>query len=404
METMTFCVPCLFGLEGLVGDELRRLELSNVRVEDRRVFFEGDFAAMAKANLCCRMGERVMILLAEFDAHSFEDLFQGVKAVPLERFIPKDGAFPVKGYSLNSQLHSVPDCQAIVKKAAVTRLGEHYGLGWLPETGETYQLRFSIMKDHVELFLDTSGVSLHKRGYRREANLAPLHETMAAAMVNLARYRGRVFFWDPFCGSGTICIEAAMIALNRAPGLNRSFMAQKWACVPEAVWQQARTEALDREYRGDYHILGSDIDPASLEIAQQNARKAGVGRLIEFREADATKMSLPADRGLIVCNPPYGERMMDVNAARKLLRGFGAAAAQSPMKQYIISSDEQFEEFYGMKADKKRKLYNGMLRCNLYMYYQPPEKRRPFRTAPTGKNRPQGGRPAGKKRQDFRKR
>ena len=164
MDTMTFCVPCLFGLEGLVGDELRRLDLQNVRVEDRRVFFEGDFAAMAKANLCCRMGERVMILLAEFDAHSFEDLFQGVKAVPLERFIPKNGAFPVKGYSLNSQLHSVPDCQAIVKKAAVTRLGEKYGLGWLPETGETYQLRFSIMKDHVELFLDTSGVSLHKRG------------------------------------------------------------------------------------------------------------------------------------------------------------------------------------------------------------------------------------------------
>ena len=305
MDTMTFCVPCLFGLEGLVGDELRRLDLQNVRVEDRRVFFEGDFAAMAKANLCCRMGERVMILLAEFDAHSFEDLFQGVKAVPLERFIPKDGAFPVKGYSLNSQLHSVPDCQAIVKKAAVTRLGEKYGLGWLPETGETYQLRFSIMKDHVELFLDTSGVSLHKRGYRREANLAPLHETMAAAMVNLARYRGRDFFWDPFCGSGTICIEAAMIALNRAPGLNRSFMAQKWACVPETVWQQARTEALDREYRGEYRILGSDIDPASLEIAQQNARKAGVGKLIEFREADATKMSLPADKGLIVCNPPY---------------------------------------------------------------------------------------------------
>ena len=311
MDTMTFCVPCLFGLEGLVGDELRRLDLQNVRVEDRRVFFEGDFAAMAKANLCCRMGERVMILLAEFDAHSFEDLFQGVKAVPLERFIPKNGAFPVKGYSLNSQLHSVPDCQAIVKKAAVTRLGEKYGLGWLPETGETYQLRFSIMKDHVELFLDTSGVSLHKRGYRREANLAPLHETMAAAMVNLARYRGRDFFWDPFCGSGTICIEAAMIALNRAPGMNRSFGAQKWACVPQEVWREARTEALDKEYRGDYRILGTDIDPAALDIARDNARKAGVGKLIDFREADATKMSLPTDKGVMVCNPPYGERLGD---------------------------------------------------------------------------------------------
>ena len=356
MDTMTFCVPCLFGLEGLVGDELRRLDLQNVRVEDRRVFFEGDFAAMAKANLCCRMGERVMILLSEFDAHSFEDLFQGVKATPLERFIPKDGAFPVKGYSLNSQLHSVPDCQAIVKKAAVTRLGEKYGLGWMPETGETYQLRFSIMKDHVELFLDTSGVSLHKRGYRREANLAPLHETMAAAMVNLARYRGRDFFWDPFCGSGTICIEAAMIALNRAPGLNRSFMAQ--------------TEALDREYRGEYHILGSDIDPASLEIAQQNARKAGVGKLIEFREADATKMSLPTDKGLLVCNPPYGERMLEQRSAQRLYGAFGRHLKYADgWKKYIISSEPEFEHYFGKHAVKKRKLYNGRLQCNVYMYY-----------------------------------
>ena len=249
MQTMTFCVPCLFGLEGLVGDELRRLNLSNVRVEDRRVFFDGDFAAMARANLCCRMGERVMILLAQFEAKSFEDLYQGVKHIALEDFIPKDGAFPVKGYSLDSQLHSVPDCQAIVKKAAVDRLGAKYGLSWLPETGATYQIRFSIMKDRCEIFLDTSGVSLHKRGYRENANLAPLHETMAAAMVNLARYRGRDFFWDPFCGSGTICIEAATIALNRAPGMNRSFGAQKWACVPQEVWREARTEALDKEYR-----------------------------------------------------------------------------------------------------------------------------------------------------------
>ena len=273
MERWTMAVPCLFGLEGLVGDELKRLGCEGVRVEDRRVFFTGDFADLAKVNLCCRMGERVMIRLGHFRAMSFEDLFQGVKALPLERFIPKDGAFPVKGYSLNSQLHSVPDCQAIVKKAAVTRLGEKYGLGWMPETGAAYQIRFSIMKDECEVFLDTSGVSLHKRGYRQIANLAPLHETMAAAMVNLARYRGRDFFWDPFCGSGTICIEAALIALNRAPGLHRSFAAEKWSCVPAEVWRQARTEAMDREFRGDYHILGSDIDPASLDIARENMRR-----------------------------------------------------------------------------------------------------------------------------------
>lgn len=370
MQNMTFCVPCLFGLEGLVGDELRRMDLENVRVEDRRVFFDGDFAAMAKANLNCRMGERVMILLARFPAHSFEDLFQGVKKIALEELIPKDGAFPVKGYSLDSQLHSVPDCQAIVKKAAVDRLGAHYGLGWMPETGAAYQIRFSIMKDICEVFLDTSGVSLHKRGYRQIANLAPLHETMAAAMVNLARYRGRDFFWDPFCGSGTICIEAALIALNRAPGLNRTFAAQKWSCVPETVWQQARAEALDREYRGDYRILGTDIDPESLKIAEANARKAGVGKLIEFREADATRESLPSDKGLIVCNPPYGERMLEQRSAQQLYRALGRHLKYADgWKKYIISSEPEFEYYYGTQATKKRKLYNGRLQCNVYMYF-----------------------------------
>ena len=217
MERWTMAVPCLFGLEGLVGDELRRMGMEDVRVEDRRVFFTGGAAELARANIGLRMGERVMILLARFPARSFEELYQGVKAIPLERFVPREGAFPVKGYSLDSQLHSVPDCQSIVKKAAVDHLGAHYGLTWLPETGETYQLRFSIMKDLCEVFLDSSGVSLHKRGYRAVGNEAPLHETMAAAMVNLARYRGRDFFWDPFCGSGTIVIEAALAALNRAP-------------------------------------------------------------------------------------------------------------------------------------------------------------------------------------------
>ena len=371
MERWTMAVPCLFGLEGLVGDELRRMGMEDVRVEDRRVFFTGGAAELARANIGLRMGERVMILLARFPARSFEELYQGVKAIPLERFVPREGAFPVKGYSLDSQLHSVPDCQSIVKKAAVDHLGAHYGLTWLPETGETYQLRFSIMKDLCEVFLDSSGVSLHKRGYRAVGNEAPLHETMAAAMVNLARYRGRDFFWDPFCGSGTICIEAAMIALNRAPGLNRSFMAQKWACVPETVWQQARTEALDREYRGEYRILGSDIDPASLEIAQQNARKAGVGKLIEFREADATKMSLPADKGLIVCNPPYGERLLDVKAAEELYRIMGRVFQPKKGWTYaVISPHEDFEALFGRKADKRRKLYNGMLKCQLYLYYR----------------------------------
>ena len=370
MERFTMAVPCLFGLEGPVGDELRRMKMENVRVEDRRVFFDGDFSDMVRANLRLRMGERVMILLAQFTARSFEELYQGVKAIPLERFIPRDGAFPVKGYSLESQLHSVPDCQAIAKKAAVDRLGAKYGLTWLPETGETYQLRFSIMKDVCEVFLDTSGVSLHKRGYRAVGNEAPLHETMAAAMVNLARYRGREFFWDPFCGSGTIVIEAALAALNRAPSLNREFAAQKWACVPSELWEQARQEAKDLEFRGEYHILGTDIDPSSLSIAIANAKKAGVSKYIEFREGDATKLPLPAPGGLIVCNPPYGERMMEQRSAQQLMRAFGRHLRYADgWSKYIISSEAEFEHWFGAPATKKRKLYNGRLQCNLYMYY-----------------------------------
>lgn len=370
MKQYTLCIPCLFGLEGLVGDELRRLGMEQVRVEDRRVYFTGGDEAIARANLFCRMGERVMLQLARFEVHSFEDLYQGVKAVALEDLIPKDGAFPVKGYSLSSQLHSVPDCQAIVKKAAVDRLGAHYGISWFPETGNTYQLRFSIMKDVCELFLDTSGQSLHKRGYRAVGNDAPLHETMAAAMVNLAHYRGRDFFWDPFCGSGTIVIEAALIAMNRAPGLNRGFAAQNWETIPKTVWQQAREEAKDKEFHGDYRILGTDIDPNSIGIAISNAKKAGVSKLIEFREADATRMSLPAERGVIVCNPPYGERMMEQRSAQRLYRAMGKHwRFADKWNKYIISSEPEFEYYFGAQATKKRKLYNGRLQCNVYMYY-----------------------------------
>lgn len=370
MDTFTFAVPCLFGLEGLVGDELRRMNLENVRVEDRRAFFTGGFDAMAKANLRLRMGERVMILLGRFPAKTFEALYQGVKALPLEELIPRDGQFPVKGYSLDSQLHSVPDCQAIVKKAAVDRLGAKYGLSWLPETGAVYQLRFSLMKDVCEVFLDTSGVSLHKRGYRAVGNDAPLHETMAAAMVNLARYRGRDFFWDPFCGSGTIVIEAALTALNRAPGLGRSFGAEHWPVVPAQVWQQARDEAKDLEFRGSYRILGTDLDPASLEIARSNARKAGVAKQIEFREGDAVKLPLPCDKGVIVCNPPYGERMLEQRSAQRLYQQLGRHLKFADgWKKYIISSEPEFEHYYGKQATKKRKLYNGRLQCNVYMYF-----------------------------------
>ncbi|MFI3313307.1 MAG: class I SAM-dependent RNA methyltransferase [Eubacteriales bacterium] len=370
MNQYTFCVPCLFGLEGLVGDELRRMNIENVVVENGRVFFDGDFTMMARANIRLRMGERVLLRLGSFRATSFEELFQGIKALPLENFIPKEGAFPVKGHSLNSQLHSIPDCQSIIKKAAVERLGKHYQLSWLPETGETYQMQFSIMKDQVDVFLDTSGAGLHKRGYRAVGNAAPLRETLAAAMVTLARYRGKDVFVDPFCGSGTIVIEAALAAMNRAPGLARGFAAQKWQCVPAQIWRDERKNAMEREYRGDYKIYGSDHDPESLEIAKSNAKKAGVDHLIEFSLADATRSTMPAESGIIICNPPYGERMMEQKSAQKLYGYMGKqwAHAAPDFKKYIISSEPEFEHFYGKKASKKRKLYNGMIKCDLYMY------------------------------------
>ena len=371
MDLMDFSVPCLFGLEGLVGEELRRLKLADVRAENGSVRFRGGWEAMAAANLRMRMGERVLLRLGAFPARSFEELFQGVKALPLEDFIPKTGRFPVKGHCLDSQLHSVPDCQAIVKKAAVERLGVRYGLNWLPETGELYQLQFAIRKDEAEIFLDTSGAGLHKRGYRAVGNDAPLRETLAAAMVELARYRGRDYFWDPFCGSGTIVIEAALIARNRAPGLLRSFSAQSWGCVPAQVWDRVRTEAKDEEFRGEYRILGSDNDPKSLSIAASNAKKAGVGNLIRFEEADATKRDLPAESGVIVCNPPYGERMMEQRSAQRLYQAFGKHIRYADgWKKYIITSEPEFEHYFGARADKKRKLYNGMIQCCLYQYYK----------------------------------
>ena len=369
MSRFTCCVPCLFGLEGIAAQELRRMDLLNVRAENGRVLFDGDFSDIIKANLNLRTGERVLLRLASFPAKTFEELFQGVLHTPLEEFIPRDGAFPVKGHCLSSQLHSIPDCQAIIKKAAAKRLGQKYKVGWLPETGALYQLQFSIMKDQAELFLDTTGAGLHKRGYRAVGNDAPLRETLAAALVTLARYRGKGNFVDPFCGSGTIAIEAAMIARNRAPGLQRSFSCQKWAMSDEKLWQEARTEAMDKEFHGDYHIFGSDIDPKSLAIARSNAKKAGMNGLISFSEADATKLVLPDGPGVIVTNPPYGHRMLEQRQAQHLLRDFGRHMKdQTGYGIYIISSEEELERYYGRKCRKKRKLYNGMIKCNLFMY------------------------------------
>lgn len=369
MRPYQYEIPCLMGLEKLVADEVKRLGLEDVRAENGRVLCRGELADLPRLNLNLRCGARVLLLLSQFPASTFEELFQGVRAIPWQNWIPKDGQFPVKGYSISSQLHSVPACQSIVKKAAAAKLGQVYGTQWLPETGELYQIQFSILKDQVHICIDTSGEGLYKRGYRAANNGAPLRETLAAAMVLLSHYKGLDPFCDPFCGSGTIPIEAAFAALNRAPGLHRSFAAMDFAFLPKGLWQQAREEAVAREYQGSYSIMGSDIDPKCVSLAAANARRAGVEGLIRWETADTTKLDRKTASGVIVTNPPYGERLLEKREAEALYQAFGQAFRQlTGWKLYLLSSHTEFERTFGRRADKKRKLYNGMIKCDLFMY------------------------------------
>ena len=366
----TFAVPCLFGLEGLVADEIRKLGLEEVRAETGPEKGRGSLGDLARLNISLRCGERVLLVMGRYTVRTFEELFECVRTVAWEAYIPADGQFPVKGHSLSSQLHSVPACQAMVKKAAAMRLGEKYGLGTLPETGEKYQIQFALHSDELTLYLDTTGPGLHKRGYRAVGVEAPLRETLAAGMVLLSRYRGKDPFRDPFCGSGTIPIEAALIAKNRAPGLDRRFDAQRWKSVPAAAWMDAAQEAEDKEFHGDYDIWGGDIDPRAVAIARDNARKAGVEDCVRFERADAVKFRCTGEYGQVVTNPPYGERLLEKEEAEKLYRAFGKAYRDIPEKWrvLVLTSHPEFEKFFGRKADKKRKLYNGMLKCDLYFF------------------------------------
>jgi len=370
------CAPCLFGLEGIAADEFKRLGFGDVSAENGRVNFSGGYETIAKANLWSRYGERILLTLASFRAMSFEELFQGVKAIRWEDYIPVNGNFPVTGHSLQSQLASIPNCQKIIKKAAVERLKSKYGVNWFEETGDVYAIRFSIMKDQVTIYLDTTGTALHKRGYRKNANDAPIRETLAAAMVDLAHWRGRDALYDPFCGSGTILIEAALKAANMAPGIGRRFNSESWGFVPKAVWADARSEALDTVRPIEAEITGCDIDPACVELARDNARKAGVGQKIRIVKDNAVTRDWSNFAGTIITNPPYGERLEDVRTAQKLYTDFAHALGSFEGKKiYVISSHDAFESAFGKKADKKRKLYNGMLKCDLFMYYQNGGKR-----------------------------
>lgn len=365
------CIPTLLGLEGIVADELKfEGGIKGVRAEDRRVFFEGDEDTLIWANLWCRCGERVLIKLAEFNAYTFDDLFEGVKTVNWGDYIPKNGRFVVKGYSFNSQLHSIPSCQSIIEKAVITKMTQKHNIEHFAKDGDRYQIQFSIMKDKVMVFLDSTGVALHKRAYRIETNEAPIRETLAAALVKLARYRGGQDFLDPFCGSGTIAIEAGMISMNRAPGLMRRFDAEKWDFIPKEKWINARQNAIASVKKEQFPIFASDIDVRNRDLSIDNARRAGVLSTIRFDVADARTIDYSQKTGTLIANPPYGERLFELEECEQLYRDFGKAIQKSTVKQFIITSHEEFEKLFNKKADKKRKLYNGRIKCNAFMYYK----------------------------------
>lgn len=365
------CAPCLFGLESVLSGELKRLGFEDISVTDGRVEFTADAEGIARANLNLRTAERVLIVLDSFRAVTFQQLIDGAEKIPFEEYIGKKDAFPVKGWSLNSQLHSVPDCQSIIKKAAVKRLSRKYGVAWLEESGPTIQIQFSINKDIATIMLDTSGMALHKRGYRKVANLAPIRETLAAGILDIARIYPDTQLYDPFCGSGTFLIEAAYKAKNIAPGIYRRFAAEKWDSLPSKIWQTSREEAIEK-IRKDikFTAFGSDISQDSLEIAEANARRAGISGLIRLEKTDVKNFTIPDRKSLVVTNPPYGERLMNGEDLTKLYQAMGNVFQPSQQTAYyIISSAEDFEQGFGRKADKKRKLYNGMLKCNLYQYF-----------------------------------
>jgi len=373
MSLLQLCIPTLLGTESIVANEVRNLGYETTEVVDGRVTFTGDEEAICVANINLRCAGRVMIKLGEFKALSFEMLFEGVKNIQWERWIEEDGIFPVKGYSLKSKLHSVPDCQSIIKKAIVSRLSEKYGVKWFKEDGAFYSVHFSIMKDIVSVYIDTSGDNLYKRGYRAQATGASMRETLAFAMIDMSFWRGDRPFLDPFCGSGTIPIEAALYALNIAPGKNRHFAAETWKNhISPSLWKDIREEALENENKeAKPFILASDIDPKAIEIAKSNAKKAGVYDKIKFKVSDMRDVKPFKDKGVIITNPPYGERLMDAKRCEKLYTAMGEKFAEfDEAKKLILTSHQGFERCYGKEADRKRKLYNGMLKCYVYQYFK----------------------------------
>ncbi|WP_186670628.1 class I SAM-dependent RNA methyltransferase [Sporosarcina sp. BP05] len=359
------------GLESLVADEVKALGYKTTS-ENGKIYFQGDELAIAKTNLWLRVADRVRIVAGEFEATTFDDLFEQTKAIPWERFLPVDAEFPVAGKSVKSTLYSVPDCQAIVKKAIVERLKIAYKrTGFFDESGPLFKLEVSILKDKVTLTIDSSGTGLHKRGYRMAQGDAPLKETLAAALVKVSRWNPNRPFVDPFCGSGTIAIEAAMIGQNIAPGYNREFLSEEWPWINKNIWDQVREEAEDlAKYDQPLDISGFDYDPRMIKVAQENAAGAGFMDLIKFQTCDVRDLTLDSLNGVMVGNPPYGERLGEVEDAEEITQELGRIMKNYPSwSVYMLSSLENYEKMYGHRATKKRKLFNGFIRTDLYQFW-----------------------------------
>lgn len=380
MKTFELVVPCHFGLEAITKREIYDLGYEITRVEDGRVTFEGDEEAVCRANVFLRSAERVLLQVGRFHATTFDELFEGIKALPWEDYIPKDGRFWVtKASSIKSKLFSPSDIQSIAKKAMVERLKQSYHLDWFPEDGASYPVRIFLLKDEVMVTIDTSGESLHKRGYRLMTSKAPLTETLAAALIMLTPWKRDRILVDPFCGSGTFPIEAAMMAANIAPGMNRSFTAQKWTnLIPAELWKETVQEAeemIDKDVQVD--IQGYDIDPEVVKAARENAKRAGVDHMIHFQQREVANLRHPKKYGFVITNPPYGERLEEKEDLPKLYEQIGTAfAGLDSWSLYMITSYEDTERYIGRKADKNRKIYNGMIKTYFYQFMgsKPPKR------------------------------
>lgn len=378
MTKIKLAATTTFGLEAVVKREVQNLGFENISAADGHVNFTGDFSTLIKANLNLRSADRIMWVLAEFRAETFEELFQGVKKINWGDIFPKDAHFIVTGKSIKSTLSSVPACQSVAEKAVIEKLKEKYKVERFEKSGAVYKIQVALLKDMVTVSIDTSGAGLHKRGYRENQVAAPLKETLASALIDLSYYRKDRILLDPTCGSGTIAIEAAMRSRNIAPGLMRKFAAEQWEVIDSKLWKEARAEAyskIDVDFMPT--IYASDIDPRAIETAKHNAALAGVDDCIYFSNKPLNEVVLPGEYGVCICNPPYAERMGELKEVEQLYMDMGKLfRADKTWSVYVITSHEGFEKLYGARADKKRKLFNGNVKTDYYQFYgeRPPKK------------------------------